>query len=420
MSGPFYDPLKELQTTSSQQRRRRKYDQERADGRDWFRDLPDEVGKHGKRKNIARLGRKAREQEQANEEDSWFDSTSSLKIRGLARQGKEGARENEARKTPKISVGKSVAEAGKRLGLQDSKRRSLLSRMSDEFAPEDVRVRGGRSRHDNRSVYYERGDRWNGERDDIEMNLATREVIQDELLTFQLVIHPHHLPMFTYSSRSAPVRPSPANPLQDTIPNPITQAAVSLEYSSLRNKDHCPLGMYVVPSAQSLTCWDAVFFVHRGYYAGAILKFRLNFPSDYPEHPPVVRFVTDVFHPLIAPDGIMSLAPRFRPWRPKEHAAFHVLAFIKTAFTTDGLDKFKEVDSVNKEAFKYQKSPASFDALAKQSAMLSQSDSALFDSDHPSLAGKVLDGITFRDITQDQLEQVRTEVGLQGWNNETC
>ena len=62
---------------------------------------------------------------------------------------------------------------------------------------------------------------------------------------------------------------------------------------------------------------------------------------------------------------------------------------------------------------RYQKSPASFEALARQSAMLSQSDSALFDSDHPSLAGKVLDGITFKELTRDQLDQVRTKCGLQ-------
>ena len=134
---------------------------------------------------------------------------------------------------------------------------------------------------------------------------------------------------------------------------------------------------------------------------------------------------------------------------------FHVLAFVKIAFSTDGLNKFKEADCANKEAFKYvfplrfasfsahmclvphytactcggvivshptdklfdsqryQKSPASFEALARQSAMLSQSDSALFDSDHPSLAGKVLDGITFKELTQEQLDQVREKCGLQ-------
>jgi ubiquitin-protein ligase len=52
-----------------------------------------------------------------------------------------------------------------------------------------------------------------------------------------------------------------------------------------------------------------------GYYADAILKFNLTFPPNYPERPPAVQFVTDIFHPLISQDGTFSLSPRFRPWR---------------------------------------------------------------------------------------------------------
>ena len=52
-----------------------------------------------------------------------------------------------------------------------------------------------------------------------------------------------------------------------------------------------------------------------GYYADAILKFNLTFPPNYPERPPTVQFVTDIFHPLISQDGTFGLSPRFRPWR---------------------------------------------------------------------------------------------------------
>ena len=43
-----------------------------------------------------------------------------------------------------------------------------------------------------------------------------------------------------------------------------TRTAVSLEYASLRHAQHCPLGMYVVPSAENLLVWDAVLFIHQG------------------------------------------------------------------------------------------------------------------------------------------------------------
>ncbi|PFH52704.1 hypothetical protein AMATHDRAFT_1763 [Amanita thiersii Skay4041] len=203
----------------------------------------------------------------------------------------------------------------------------------------------------------------------------------------------------------------------DPSPSSLALATVSMQYASLHHSSHCPLGMYIVPSAHSLMCWDAVFFVHRGHYAGAILKLRLNFPGDYPNRPPTIQFVTDIFHPLIATDGKFNLSARFRPWRPQEHTVFHVLAFVKLSFSTVGLNKLKEADCVNQEAYKFHKTPTSFDALAKQSAMLSQSDSALFDSDHPSLAGKVLDGITFRDMSQDQQRLVRKTLGLQEWGD---
>jgi hypothetical protein len=44
----------------------------------------------------------------------------------------------------------------------------------------------------------------------------------------------------------------------------VTRTAISLEYASLRHSQHCPLGIYVVPSAETLLVWDAVFFVHQG------------------------------------------------------------------------------------------------------------------------------------------------------------
>jgi hypothetical protein len=44
----------------------------------------------------------------------------------------------------------------------------------------------------------------------------------------------------------------------------VTRTAISLEYASLRHSQHCPLGIYVVPSAETLLVWAAVFFVHQG------------------------------------------------------------------------------------------------------------------------------------------------------------
>ncbi|PVG02692.1 UBC-like protein [Serendipita vermifera] len=195
-----------------------------------------------------------------------------------------------------------------------------------------------------------------------------------------------------------------------------TLSAISFEYASVRHPSHCPLGIYVQPSSSSLLVWDGVFFVHKGYYSGAILKFRLSFPSNYPEKAPQVHFVTDVFHPLVSQrDGLFSLTPRIPTWRPREHHVFDVLFWLKSAFKQHALDQLKEKDCLNKEAYRYRESTASFSALANQSSLLSQSDHALYDQDYPSLTGKRQQGFLFQEAKPEVLQSLREQLGLKEW-----
>ena len=41
--------------------------------------------------------------------------------------------------------------------------------------------------------------------------------------------------------------------------------------------------------------------LHVGPYAPAILRFHISFPPDYPTLPPSITFISDIFHPLVAP-----------------------------------------------------------------------------------------------------------------------
>lgn len=196
-----------------------------------------------------------------------------------------------------------------------------------------------------------------------------------------------------------------------------TLSAISFEYASTKHPSHCPLGIYVQPSSSSLLVWDGVFFVHKGYYSGAVLKFRLTFPNNYPESAPQVHFITDVFHPLVSQnDGTFALTPRLPSWRPREHHVFDVLFWIKSAFKKHALDQLKEKDCLNKEAFRlYRESTAHFSGLANQSALLSQSDTALYDQDYPSLTGKRHASFRFQETKPEVLQSLREQLGLKEW-----
>lgn len=67
---------------------------------------------------------------------------------------------------------------------------------------------------------------------------------------------------------------------------------------------------------------------------------------------------------------------------------------------------------------RYHETTSSFAALATQSSMLSQSASALFDRDHPSMAGKGSHGIAFRELKEEQIDAMRARIGLREWEDE--
>lgn len=71
-------------------------------------------------------------------------------------------------------------------------------------------------------------------------------------------------------SRNAPSKlataatADPSALASDAAVSPVARAAISIEYASLRHDKHCPTGMYVTPSTESIFIWDAVLFVHKG------------------------------------------------------------------------------------------------------------------------------------------------------------
>ncbi|CAO3638947.1 unnamed protein product [Mucor fragilis] len=152
------------------------------------------------------------------------------------------------------------------------------------------------------------------------------------------------------------------------------------EFINLKNPNHCPLGLYIMPSSENFNVWYGVIFVHQGYYSSGAFKFRVAIPEAYPEYPPSVTFISDMFHPLIDSGGNLSLTQQFPTWRPCEDYIFHVLHYIKNIFKKAVLDRLVDKHCPQKEPYRlYRTDIKTFTKLAKQCAELSISESYLYD-----------------------------------------
>jgi hypothetical protein len=61
--------------------------------------------------------------------------------------------------------------------------------------------------------------------------------------------------------------------------------------------------------------WHGLLFISQGIYKGGIFKFILTFPIEYPHCPPLVRFISTVYHPLVdLESGEVDISIGFPSW----------------------------------------------------------------------------------------------------------
>ena len=61
----------------------------------------------------------------------------------------------------------------------------------------------------------------------------------------------------------------------------------------------CPAGIYIIPQSDNIKIWHGIIFPREGIYRDGIFKYQIHIPTDYPNSPPKVIFVSKVYHPLI-------------------------------------------------------------------------------------------------------------------------
>lgn len=71
------------------------------------------------------------------------------------------------------------------------------------------------------------------------------------------------------------------------------------------------------PSDADFFVWNGAVFGTPGTpWEGGVYAFKMKFPQNYPEAPPEVRFVCEMFHPNVFPNGSLCLDIIKEKWRP--------------------------------------------------------------------------------------------------------
>ncbi|KAF8076360.1 hypothetical protein FPV67DRAFT_1573553 [Lyophyllum atratum] len=170
LSGPFFDTVVERPTSKSCRREPRDWELANDLPAAWG-NVPENVGRQGRRNNVAKMERKAKEQAVEDDPDDWFGNVKNARNRGVPQNNGNGNRTPAPLK--KMAFGKSIQESSRQ--FQQPSPPSLLDRLGDSYRSNESRSRrhgSGNSRSDSqhKSDYgnksqSRRDDRYRPERD---------------------------------------------------------------------------------------------------------------------------------------------------------------------------------------------------------------------------------------------------------------
>jgi len=78
-----------------------------------------------------------------------------------------------------------------------------------------------------------------------------------------------------------------------------------------------PQGVSATPADNNIMLWNAVIFgPHDTPFEDGTFKLTMEFSEEYPNKPPVVRFLSKMFHPNVYADGGICLDILQNRWSP--------------------------------------------------------------------------------------------------------
>tara|TARA_B110000908_G_scaffold171103_1_gene232713 strand:+ start:4751 stop:5230 length:480 start_codon:yes stop_codon:yes gene_type:complete len=70
-----------------------------------------------------------------------------------------------------------------------------------------------------------------------------------------------------------------------------------------------PDSLFSIELTENIFCWNILFFGPPDtIYENGLFKATMTFPKDFPNSPPVVQFIDNIFHPNIYPDGKVCIS----------------------------------------------------------------------------------------------------------------
>lgn len=121
-----------------------------------------------------------------------------------------------------------------------------------------------------------------------------------------------------------------------------TMKRIMGEYFELQKSPIDGVSVYV--NADDTCCWKVALKDLPTPYEGGIWLITIDFPRDYPFHPPKFKFITPIFHCNVSPDGHICLDELQSSWSPAmtiSKSLQSIKSLLLSPNANDPLDAYK-------------------------------------------------------------------------------